>query len=223
VSIANYSDLVSKIQDWLARPGDATIAAIAPDLIRLSEDMFNYGYGVEGEALYMPPLRTRDMETRATITADQEYMAVPDDFLEARSMTVTGSPEDSLHYSTPQQFADAASSYTSGTPQTYTIVDGSFRFGPAPTSSSIELIYFAKIPALTEDDDTNWLLTKLPTAYLYGALFQSSVYTGNPEDDARGAQWFRMCAAILKSYQRQDRMSRYGGASLVMRPVTPTP
>jgi hypothetical protein len=220
LAITNYTTLVTSIQDWLARPGDSTIAAIAPDLIRLAEDMFNYGYGKEGEALYMPPLRTRDMETRATITAESEYIAVPEDFLEARSMTVTGSPEDSLHYSTPQQFADAASSQTGGTPQTYTIVDGSFRFGPSPASSGIELIYFAKVPALTSEAPTNWLMTKLPTAYLYGALFHSGPYIG---DEAASARWFGMCSAVIKSYQRQDRISRYGGASLVMRPVTPTP
>jgi hypothetical protein len=220
VSIATYDELVTGIQGWLARPGDTTISAIAPDLIRLAEDMFNYGYGTEGESLYMPPLRTRDMETRASMTVSSEYVAVPEDFLEARSMTVSGSPEDSLHYSTPQQFADAASSFSSGVPQTYTIVDGSFRFGPSPSGSEVELIYFAKVPALTSDDPTNWLLTKLPTAYLYGSLFHAGPYIG---DDASAAKWFGMCSAVLKSYQRQDRISRYGGASLVMRPVTPTP
>jgi hypothetical protein len=220
VSIASYSDLVSAVPDWMQRPGDTTITTIVPDLIRLAEDMFNYGYGDEGDGLYMPPLRTRDMETRAVQTVTTEYATVPTDFLELRSIKVNDNPEAALIYSSPQQFAEAASSYTSGSPRTYTIVDGTFRFGPSPAGSEIELFYYAAIPALTADAATNWLLAKAPSAYLYGALFHAAQYI---KDDPSAAKWFGLCAAIVRSLQRQDRRAKYGAASLIMRPVTPTP
>src|SRR5262249_30104392 len=132
VSITSYAELQSAVADWLARPGDATIAAIAPDLIRLAEARINFGVGEPGAHLYSPPLRVRQMETRATAAADSEYVSLPGDFAELREVKINLAPERKLAYVTPQHFAELAASHRSGIPALYTIIGNELRIGPAP-------------------------------------------------------------------------------------------
>lgn len=220
MAITTYAELQTAIADWLARSGDSTITAIAPDLIKLCESRINYGYGEPGEALYSPALRVRPMETRATATVDSEYTGLPSDFLEMRELKINNSPEKKLTYVTPQQFAESSASYTSGTPVVYTITGSEFRLGPTPSSSlTAELLYYAKVPDLATNS-TNWLLTASPNVYLYGSLVEAAPYVG---DDERIAQWFGIFSAAIKGLQAQDRRAKYGGAQLIMRPVTSVP
>jgi hypothetical protein len=44
----------------------------------------------------------------------------------------------------------------------------------------LELTYYQRIPSLVADQ-TNWLLSAAPTAYLYGCLAAYSVWDKNPE------------------------------------------
>ena len=46
---------------------------------------------------------------------------------------------------------------------------------------SIELLYYQRIPALSNTNPTNWLLTICPNAYLYGALLAAQPYLINDE------------------------------------------
>lgn len=223
MSITNYAELQAAIADWLARSGDSTIVGIAPDLIRLCETRINYGFGGLGEALYSPPLRVREMETRATATVNSEYVSLPADFLEMRTAKIGTTPEKALSFVTPQQFAEAAASATVGAPTVYTIVGSELRLGPAPTSTSplsVELLYYAAVPALSTASPSNWLLSAVPSVYLYGALTEAAPYIG---DDERASQWFAIFANALKGLQAQDRRAKYGAAPLIMRPVTGTP
>lgn len=218
MSIATYAELQSAIADWAAR---SDLSTPAPDLIRLCESMLNYGHGEPGEQFYVPPLRVRQMEARTTFTADSEYESIPvNDFLEVRYLKANTSPETDVKYVTPAQFNEAASSYSSGTPKVYTIVGNEFRFGPAPSAVTMELGYVQKIPALSDSNTTNWLLAANPNVYLYGALFQGALYT---KDDAEVAKFLGLFSGAVRALVAQDRRAKFGGAPLVMRPVTGTP
>jgi hypothetical protein len=214
MAITDRDELLSAIADWFARPGDTTITTAAPDWVALAEGMINYGYGREGDQLYMPALRVRQMQERSTASAGSEFLAVPDDFLEVIDFKINTTPETHLSYSTPAQFAEAASSQTTGIPKTYTIIGDEFRFGPVPSDYTAELWYYQSVPALTASATTNWLLTAVPGIYLYGSLFYGAPYVGN---DADAAKYFAMCAAQVKALQHQDRRAKYGSAPLIMR------
>jgi len=43
------------------------------------------------------------------------------------------------------------------------------------------LVYYARIPALSDSNTSNWLLDYSPDIYLYGALMQSAPYLQNDE------------------------------------------
>lgn len=223
MSITNYAELQAAVADWLARPGDSTIAAIAPDLIRLAEARMTFGSGEPGSPLYAPPLRVRQMETRATVVLSAEYVALPADFAEMRELKINSGTERKLAYVTPQHFAETAASRLGGLPSVYTLVAGALRLGPAPSGSpplTAELLYYAKLPPLSDAAPVNWLLSLAPNVYLFGALMEAGAYIRDP---AQLAEWSGQYAAAVSGLQSQDRRARHGGAPLVMRPATATP
>ena len=50
---------------------------------------------------------------------------------------------------------------------------------------TVELVYFARIPALTAAQPVNWLITKAPDVYLYGVLLEAMLFQ---KDEASAAQ-----------------------------------
>jgi hypothetical protein len=221
VSITNYAELQAAIADWLARPGDPTIVAAAPDFIRLAESRINFGSGEPGGQLYSPPLRVRQMEVRATAALGAEYIALPSDFADMREIKINTSPEQKLAYVTPQNFAALAASHDVGTPTVYTIVGNELRFGPVPSGPlSAELVYHARVPSLSDSTPSNWLLALAPDVYLFAALVEAGAYVG---DESQLLQWFGRFAAAAAALQAQDRRARHGALPLIMRPVTATP
>ncbi len=223
MTITTYAELQSAVAEWLARPGDAIVATVAPDLIRLAEARINFGSGEAGHDLYSPPLRVRQMESRATALLAGEYIALPPDFTELREIKINTTPERKLTYVTPQQFAETAASSASGIPRVYTLVGNDIRFGPAPVPGgglTAELHYYAAVPALSDSAPSNWLLAAAPNVYLFGVLLEASPYIG---DDAQLARWFAMFSAAVRALQAQDRRARHGNAPLLMATTTPTP
>lgn len=210
MSITTYAELQTAIADWLARSGDTTVTTIAPDLIRLCEDRLNYGFERVGHPMHSAPLRTSAMLTRSTSTPTGEFIALPTDFLDATVLKWNTSPERNLKYRTPSMFADAAASFISGEPEVYTIIGQTFRLGPAPgadNTTTLELSYYAKIPALTDLNTTNWLLTKAPSIYLYGSLVHAAPYIG---DIGNLALWMQQFLGGVNALDEQDKRMRWG-------------
>jgi hypothetical protein len=221
--MTNYAELRAAIADWLARPEDPAIAALTPDLIRLAEARIVFGSGEIGSTLYAPPLRVRQMETRATIVLSAEYVALPTDFAEMRELKINTAHERKLTYLTPQHFAEIAASHGSGLPRFYTLVGNALRFGPVPSGSpplTAELLYYAKLPPLTESSPTNWLLATAPHIYLFGALLEAAAYIRDP---TQLADWSAQYMTAVSAFQAQDRRAKHGGAPLVIRPSGAAP
>lgn len=218
MSITNYSELQAAIAKWLWREGDSVISAIAPDLIRFCEDRINYGFGVPGEPFYSPALRVRQMQERAIRTL-AEYVSVPSDFLEVIAFKTNTNPETALQYVSPHQFAETAAAQNAAPTKVYTIIGDEFRFGPV-SADTAELWYYTKIPALSDSNPTNWLLTLKPDLYLFGSLVEAAPYIG---DDARVNLWFSRYTGLLNGLMAQDERAKYGGSPLIMRSGSPTP
>lgn len=69
MTLANNTDLLAAVPNWLARPGDTTrlTAANVADLITLCEQRIAYGAG-DDTPFPSPPLRVRGMEVQRTLT-----------------------------------------------------------------------------------------------------------------------------------------------------------
>lgn len=168
MALDSYASLQSSIQQWM---GDRTdLASYCADFIALAEAEI----GVE--------MRSRKQVTIADLVLDADSKAdLPADYLAYRNVVALTSPRRKLEEVTPGYRDDAWPFRDAGWPVAFSIDNDSILVLPA-TSYDIEIEYYAKIPALSDSNTTNWVLTLYPTLYLYGAAKQAAIFT---DDDAR--------------------------------------
>lgn len=168
----------------------------------------NYG----SEDFNINPLRVADMETAFTgaTVANTTEVVLPDGFLEWRRLqiTVDGQKSDLDQASlTPLGFDEQDG--TDSIPDRYTIVGTNMEMRPTPNAVyALTGTYYKEIPALSDDNTSNWLLAKSPNSYLYGSLVHLSIHMGGV-----GVQWRDTWLAGFRSginqLTRQDSRKRF--------------
>lgn len=201
MAITTYAELKTAIADWLNRDD---LTATIPNFISLAEAQFNRS------------IRHRKMVTRSNATLDTPYFAVPSDWLENIRFQLNTNPTTPLLFVTPEQASEERQKYTaSGQPLFYTMVGQQFQVVPSPdTSYDSELLYYAKIAALSDSNTTNWLLTESPDIYLYGALVQSAPYL---KEDERVGVWAGLYQQLFSDMMLADERARIGSSKLKSR------
>lgn len=198
MALTTYTELKTSIGDWLNR---TDLTAAIPDFISLAE------------AQIERQLRTRQMITRSSANFSTEYGAVPNDFLETKSLKLTGTnPVTPLVFQTIDALDDLARQYSAASrPKYFGIVGGQIRLVPVPDATyTTELVYFAKLTKLSASVASNFLLASSPDIYLYGSLLQAAPYL---QDDARIPVWSSLYDKALNDVQTaDDRGSTSGGA-----------
>jgi hypothetical protein len=196
MALANYTDLLAAVAGWLNR---TDLTATIPDFIKLAENEFNR------------TLRTIEMEATAALTITSGAVAVPADFLGAKSLYIANTL---LDYITP---GEALEDDSTGVPRWYTIVDGQFVFRPSQSTTGT-LYYYQSIPALTSGNTTNWLMTKHPDLYLFATLAQAEFYGWN---DDRLPLVKSRTEEIMEQINKAATKERYGGRRLVTQSRVP--
>jgi hypothetical protein len=158
-------------------------------------------------------LRVRPMLSRSTATISDEYSAVPTDFLGVRSFALDSAD---LAFVDVADIDDAATDTTAaGKPTRYSVVGAEFRFFPAPDADYASVLtYWAKIPALSDDNPTNWLLTAHPDAYLYGAILHYAAFNRDADLMATAGPAF---AAALDAIRANDISESFGDRRRLLR------
>jgi len=155
---------------------------------------------------------------RATATLDSEYSAVPADWLESIRYQINTNPITVMEFVSPDQAAMLKGANSSGgKPIYYTQIGQQFQVIPVPDSGSAytgELTYYAKIPALTVSNTSNWLLVDSPDLYLYGSLLQAAPYL---QDDQRITTWAALYTTAINDLKVSDERSRMATSALRMR------
>lgn len=194
MSLSSYLGLVTAVGDWLERDDTATLV---PDWIAMAESHMN------------TRLRVGRMISRsASFTVDVEFKDVPADFLAPRSMRQTSGDTGLMAFYTPEQMGEfKAGPISAGPPTAYAIVGTQFEFGPAPSDSvTVALTYYAKIPALTDVNTSNWVLANYPDAYLHGCLTFAGLYYA---DDAIKNDNATLFNGVLDRIEADDRRSAF--------------
>lgn len=163
-------------------------------------------------------LRTRRQLKSVTITADGNgTYPVPDDYLQFREVAALSNPRRVLSLVAPT-YRDKAYPYPqAGCPSVFTIDGGTITVMPS-TSSDIGMEYWAKLPALSEDTDSNWLLEENPGVYLYGALKHACIFIG---DQQRAATMGSMFNGLVDAIMGDDRSAMYSRAGARVSGPTP--
>lgn len=205
MALGTYAALKTSIASWLKR---SDLTSVIPDFIAL------------GEARIARDLRLRKQVVTTTLntTAGVQYITLPSDFLEAENITVNTTPPRPVSVVTPEllDVKYPANTWT-GVPAVYALLGDQMQFGPTPDAVyPISLAYYQRFTALSNDSDTNWLLTNHPSIYLFAALSEAEPFLVN---DPRAATWEAKYANDVKNLQDADDTSLRSGSAMRVRTV----
>lgn len=163
MAITTYATLQSAIADWLER---ADLTARIPDFITLAETQMNRS------------LRVRRMIERSSAAITDPFSVTPLDYLETISLVLSnGTSSWALQPGPPESVAAAATCQEVGEPRYYSVPGEEIRYYPVPDRSyTATLTYYARIPALSDANTTNWVLSSNVDAYLFGALKEAGPF-----------------------------------------------
>lgn len=203
MAITTYTELKDAVADWLNRED---LTAQIPDFIAFAEARLNR------------TLRTREMLTRRRTATTDGFIKLPFDYLETFQLQLpanaTNTPEP-LTYIGPNEVAQYKATSMSGKTRYYTIIDGAFELIPTPSSSvELTITYYAKIPALSASQTTNWLLTKAPDLYLYATLLTAAPYLNN---DERIPVWSQLATSAFDELMMDSERASRSRTTLVAR------
>ena len=173
-----YDELKTAIQDYTQNTETSFVNNL-PVFIRVAEERI----------LKNVQLTLFRKNATANMTASNQYLAAPSDFLAPFSLSYTDGDgnKDFLEYKDVnfvQEYNPDAT--TTGAPRYYAYFDvSSFLIGPTPDSSyAVELHYFYRPASLTSGagSGTTWLSTNAEVALLYGCLIEAYTYMKGEAD-----------------------------------------
>lgn len=182
---------------------DDTIERL-PTLIRL------------GEVRLARLLTTPWQETSTTLAtqAGQQAVSLPTDFDQSRQLKILGDDGYPLAFVTPNVVEGL--DYP-GKPYQWAIYGDSILLGPVPDSVyTLTLRYSARLPFLTDNAASNWLLARNPDAYI---TMCSAIICDHIGDAERAGSYIAQAGAIVEEINRQGNRRRWGGPMRLRSPV----
>lgn len=200
MALENLTDLLAEVRDEM-------------DDDTFSEERF-YKAVARAEAVFNRQLRTPQMETRDTLAVTGEITDLPADFLELRAIYQEGSPDRVMHSMSPGGLRSLYYGQT-GTPVAYAIVRQTLVVAPVG-DATLKIVYYARIPALTSDAPTNWLMTEHPDLYLHQVL---AILFNKISDSERATLNLSIANDLIADVKRSAQQSRWGAGPLVPRGI----
>jgi hypothetical protein len=190
--IQNYSDLQAEIASWLHR---SDLTARIPSFIQFAEARINN------------ELRLSKMVRYRTLNVAGPLFDRPADFLEMVMIGPTDRADCEYDLVTPRQIRGTQGDFYAYVGDQIRLLDG------ATDPRNVDLVYYARLPALSEAQST-WLLSDQPDLYLYGALAHSAPFL---KDDPRIATWEAGYQAAKMGQEGAEQAAKWSGNSLVIR------
>jgi hypothetical protein len=208
MAISNYAELIESLSVWL---DDSDLGGRERDLIALCEDELNARLA----AALREGAMIRPMVERGPLTIDAEYIDLPNAAMVLPiGIEVTDATKSwEVLFTSPERLMvrkcgaeeglpNAPGSSGPPAPRWYTLTGGQLRFHPVPDESmSAVFTRFSKVPALSDDVPSNWVLANHRNAYLYGSLAQAEFFGWNDARMANVATLFAQAVdGIVVSY-----------------------
>lgn len=204
MAISTYAELKTAVGDWLAR---SDLTSYTGDFVTLAEDYLN------------KKVRHRKMVATTDLTPASGVCTLPTDYLEHIRVVEKASIRRELSYIAPQYADQRYPDRTAGLAQNFTLVGNNLRMFPV-SSNDIELTYYQKIPALSDANTTNWLLSESPHLYLRACQVMALEFAGET-DTSRFQVASEMSRSMLDSLNEQNEMALYSRAPMHIAGVTP--
>jgi hypothetical protein len=193
MSIGTYSELNDTVTSFLH---NSAAADMVPMLIALAEAKFNR------------VLRVEDMVEEFADSITTPEIDLPADYLEAISLNVG---DEDYDYRTRRDFFMLEGNYYTRRGNQLVLASD------ISDATDVSLFYYARIPALTDSNTTNWLLDVAPDLYLYATLIEAVPYMKLAMDDPRPPQWLAGMTGVIDSINTSDKESRFSGQALTIQ------
>ena len=205
MAISTYAELQTATANWLDR---TDLTARIPEFIELAEANFN-------RVVRQPDMVAKD----DSFSIAGRYTTLPTDTLEIVRIVIDLTPVIVLEYLTPEEISERRIVMSAtGKPYYFTVIGGSsnqLEVVPSPDDTyTASIVYYTRIPALTDSVTTNWLLTAHPDIYLFGTLVEAEPYLKN---DERMPMWTSRLDKALMALRLQGERELHTGSSLRMR------
>lgn len=201
MAISTYSTLKAALARWMFRDD---LGEVIPDFIALAEAKINRD------------LILREFET--VVSGSGASFSMPEDTQSVTRISVVGfdGRKRVIPYQPPANQGRYAPS--AGTePVAFIVEANTVVFMPPGASAEWEMVYYPAIPPLSDDAPTNWLLTRSPDVYLFGALTEAEPYLYNEE---RMPMWQQKYANAVAGLMSSDERQQFPQAGLQMRTDT---
>jgi hypothetical protein len=159
-----YTTLKQAIQDYV-ESDETTFVNNLDIIIKQAEDRIL-------KEVQLPDFRRN---VTGTLTASDQYLGAPTDFLSPYSLALDNSGSEFLLFKDVNFIREAYPTVSGeGVPKVYAIFDDDFFIvGPTPDANyQVELHYFHR-PASIVDADTSWLGTNSESTLLYGCVVEA--------------------------------------------------
>jgi hypothetical protein len=191
MSLTTYAGLQTSIADFLDRQD---LTASIPTFIALAE------------ARISRDLSHWKQEKRVTTTFNEQFELIPNDMIEALSLQHVGGGRIMTMAATEMQERRGDVNYQAAKPTNVRLTAGQFELFPEPDEAySVSLLYRGRIPALADDNTSNWLLLDAPDILLYGALGNSAPYL---KDDARLSVWAALYQSAVDALNAESKSAK---------------
>jgi len=195
-SFLNYSELQSVIADFANRQD---LASQIPTFIKLTEARINRD------------VRHWRMTKRAEAQVTGERFPLPCDWVSTVQVKANGKPlrladafqVDSVDHAAQRAFV--ANHFYRHTGDELELVPASD--GPV----DFEIEYVAKVPSLSDEEPTNWVLEEFPDVYVYGAMLQVAPFL---HDDQRLPLWTQAYGEAVSAANISSDRAKYSGSAL---------
>lgn len=201
MAINTYAGLKTTVAEYLAR---SDLTSQIPTFIEL------------GEVRLRRDLRIRQMLKVVTTetVASTATVELPSDFLQMRDIHINTNPVSTVEYLSPSAFYRNTFSAIGGVPKQYTILAEEFQFAPIPdTNYTLQMIYYAAPPYLSDSNATNVFTNVCPDLLLYASLAEAEPYLMN---DARVQTWAALYDRGLSALTVSDDQGEYSASPIAI-------
>lgn len=145
----------------------------------------------------------------------QGAIPLPDRYLGMRHVHLPGVAKR-LDFFPGTQFWTRKATNESGRPKIYTIEGDFIVLAPkTDTTTSVAIVYWRRLPALSSDTDQNWFLAYATGPLLYASLMEAMPWLAG---DPRAQILPTLYAESLDAIMRADRHDRFPAGELTLRP-----
>ena len=200
--ITDYGSLQSALTDYLHR---TDLAVQIPTFIQLAEAKISNNI----------KSRLLEVSTNLYTVYGVNSVALPSDYGSLKNIQIAGSLNTVLTLLPDDTFLEYSNNNATSLPRYYCIQGNNILLSPTPDLVyTLNVVYYQNLTTLSGTNSTNWVLTRYPYIYLYGALIEASVFINDPEQ----VQFFQLkFDDAIKDMWQNFTYESFSGSSLSAR------